>query len=188
MTAKPKTRRRWFQFRLRTLLIVTAILAVPLAWLAHERQKVRERNEWLESLAKRVSIEYSSAPPERPAWLRYLLDEGKSPADITKIMFITYPDGNFTDDDLAHLPECPKLEVLRMNRCQVTDTGLVHLTGLKKLRIVDLSQVNLTDAGIVHLASITNLEELYLSETQMTAFGRKKLRQVLPNVSVYADP
>ncbi len=38
-----KPRRRWFQFRLRTLLIVTAIVAVLCAWLASAFQAGYER-------------------------------------------------------------------------------------------------------------------------------------------------
>lgn len=37
-------RRRWFRFRLRTLLIVLAVTAVPLAWVANER-----RQSWYEA-------------------------------------------------------------------------------------------------------------------------------------------
>ena len=45
--AKPKFRRRWYQYSLRTLLIVVALLSLPFAYVAHEARIVRERNAWL---------------------------------------------------------------------------------------------------------------------------------------------
>ena len=43
-TAEPgKPRRRWFQFRLRTLLIGVAVVALPCTYVAHAANVVRER-------------------------------------------------------------------------------------------------------------------------------------------------
>jgi hypothetical protein len=47
--AEPKRRRRWFQFRLRTLLIVVTLLAVPCAYVGWQAAIVRERKSLLES-------------------------------------------------------------------------------------------------------------------------------------------
>jgi hypothetical protein len=38
--------RRWFAFRLRTLLVVVVLLALPLAWVAYSLNWIRER--WVE--------------------------------------------------------------------------------------------------------------------------------------------
>ena len=48
-TAEPKKpRRRWFQFRLRTLLIGMMLLSVPLGDVAHELRIVAERKAWFD--------------------------------------------------------------------------------------------------------------------------------------------
>jgi len=47
MPSPPK--RRWFRFRLRTLLIGVALLAVPVGYVAHEWRVVRARKLWLAS-------------------------------------------------------------------------------------------------------------------------------------------
>ena len=39
--------RRWFQFRLRTLLIAVAVLAVPCAWVGYSLSWIRQRHEFL---------------------------------------------------------------------------------------------------------------------------------------------
>ena len=42
----PKRKRRWFQFSLRTLMIVVTLLAVPLGYVGWQAKIVRERT-WL---------------------------------------------------------------------------------------------------------------------------------------------
>ena len=48
--AKPKPRRRWYQYSLRTLLIGVALLAVPCADVAHEARIVSERKAVLDRI------------------------------------------------------------------------------------------------------------------------------------------
>jgi hypothetical protein len=45
-TEPPKRKRRWYQFSLRTLMIVVTLLAVPCAYVAHEARIVAERRAW----------------------------------------------------------------------------------------------------------------------------------------------
>jgi hypothetical protein len=48
-TADPgKSRRPWYQFRLRTLLIAVPLLATPCGYIAHEAKIVRARRAFLE--------------------------------------------------------------------------------------------------------------------------------------------
>ena len=51
--APPKRKRRWFQFSLRSLMIVVMLLAVPLGYVGWQAKIVRERKAmarwiWLE--------------------------------------------------------------------------------------------------------------------------------------------
>jgi hypothetical protein len=57
MTTDSTKRRRWFQFRLRTLLIVVFMLSLPLSWFAVEMdraRRLRETREAVYSLGGRV--------------------------------------------------------------------------------------------------------------------------------------
>jgi hypothetical protein len=46
--AEPKSRRRWHQYSLRTLLIGVTLAGLPCAYVAHEAKIVAERRAWLE--------------------------------------------------------------------------------------------------------------------------------------------
>ena len=47
--AQPQSRRRWYQFGLRTLLIGVALAGCGLAYVKHEAGIVSTRNAWLEA-------------------------------------------------------------------------------------------------------------------------------------------
>ena len=67
MTDKPPKRRKWFQFRLRTLLVAILVLSLPLAWLSGRMQKVSKQRKAVELLEKAVSLDPNFA--EAWAWL-----------------------------------------------------------------------------------------------------------------------
>ena len=85
-TASPK--RRWLQFSLRTLFILTALLAV---WLGFYVKRVRDQRETVAAILKAggtVAYDYQSPPkvspggplyptarPPGPSWLRNLIGE-----------------------------------------------------------------------------------------------------------------
>ena len=62
-TAEPgKPRRRWFQFRLRTLLVIIAVASVCMAIGVHlERKWMKERNEQLQRLLDADFVPVDSA-------------------------------------------------------------------------------------------------------------------------------
>ena len=47
--AQPKSRRRWCQFTLRTMLLAVAVLALPCAYVGWQAKIVAERKAWLEA-------------------------------------------------------------------------------------------------------------------------------------------
>ena len=53
-----KTRRRWFRFRLRTLLVLVTVLTVPLGWVGWEmdqRRREKEVGAWIEGMGGEVN-------------------------------------------------------------------------------------------------------------------------------------
>jgi hypothetical protein len=76
----PKRKRRWFQFSLRTLMIVVMLLALPCAYVGWQAKIVRERRALLDSIkaaggSDLTVVLYNSASPPPPPWLRRLLGD-----------------------------------------------------------------------------------------------------------------
>ena len=67
----PKPRRRLWQFRLRTLLVLISLIANLLAWVVHQRARIQARAAVLASCGEFDSQE---AMPQ-PRWHRFLFGE-----------------------------------------------------------------------------------------------------------------
>lgn len=52
MTDESPKRRRWFQFRLRTLLIAALVLSLPLSWFAWRMEKAKRQREAVQAIEK----------------------------------------------------------------------------------------------------------------------------------------
>jgi hypothetical protein len=84
MAEKPTTtepKRRWWQFRTRTLLIGTVLLGVPGAYVIHEATIVADRNAWIEAhpyschFVDDVGWSAQSHPGNAPSLIRRWLDD-----------------------------------------------------------------------------------------------------------------
>jgi hypothetical protein len=80
----PKRKRRRFQFRLRTLMIVVTLLAGVCGYVAHEAKIVRDRNAWLRTHSQKSASGFGYGPStkgdraQRPGLIRqWLGDEEK---------------------------------------------------------------------------------------------------------------
>ena len=83
----PKPKRRWYQFRMRTLLVFVLLLSVPLSWFAWKLQKARRQREAVEAIVEaggyvyydfqidETGAEITGAQPTAPVWLRKSLGD-----------------------------------------------------------------------------------------------------------------
>ena len=199
MTVTPP--RRWYQFSLRTALVLVTILCIgPGGYVAHEQQKLRREDAAVVLLNKLVGTEVYS----RPHWLWSLMegnsagnvvglgfrspqvtDAGLSPLTaLPELVWLTLSDTPITDAGLAHLAELKKLKRLRLDETSVSDAGLAQLTKLTTLETLNLSRTKITDAGLSHLAGLANLETLDLQKTKVTRAGVAELQKSLPNCAI----
>ncbi len=198
MAAIPK--RRWFQFSLRTLLLIVTILAVgPGGWLIYEQNQAR-RNKAAAELLRKVGGEVYATPrwlwtliePGSPGMVvgvgfryRPVTDSDLEPlSSLTDLVWLDLNDTPVGDDGLVHLAGLSRLKRLRLDETQITDTGLAHLSGMTGLQQLNLYKSQITDAGLVYLTALTNLEELNLQRTQVTAEGAAKLQKELPKCKI----
>ena len=172
MTTELPKRRRWFQFRLRTLFIAILVLSLPLSWFAVRLERARrQRNalEKTEGLGASCYYDWQGDPyapgdpsPQEPQWMISLLG-GDFFWDITT--FIWKPDVSDprqTSKILALLREFPKLKDVYLHGRSVTDDEIVHLEDAKELRKLALFGTAITDHGLQHISQMTSLEELIL--------------------------
>jgi|GEM_PF-2034355 len=204
----PQGKRRWYQFSLRTLLILTLILAIPCAWLGRRlERKRRERNAVKAVTAKFGQTHYdyeleNRSEADGPAWLRRLLGDDF----FSDVHAVTLRGGSHDDCDLAFLQELPELRQLDLQDTTITDAGLEHLSGLSelvrlnlkgtfvsdaglrrvkglsRLEHLDLSGTKVGDAALSSLKDLTQLAELELADTAVTDAGAEQLREALPHL------
>jgi Leucine-rich repeat (LRR) protein len=182
----PKRKRRWFQFSLRTLMVLTLVCAIPFAWLGRRIEQKRGEREAVAAIVKlggSVSYDYEkaswewefggSAPigevkhakPPGPDWLRNLLGENFF-SDVYWVVLST------SDGKLENLKQLTQLKKLQLT---VSDGGLENLKGLTQLQFLHFSGA-VTDADLENLKEMHHLKELSLNATKVTDAGLTKLK------------
>lgn len=210
--AKPKSRRRWLQFSLSTLLLATAGFALWLGlWVDRARRQQRAVKTILAAGQNIVFYEHEfdssgrlrrGAEPSGPAWLRRLLGDEyfvsvqevqlNDPSDaelrllrdLPRLRRLRVGGSRITDEGLAHLGQLSALRELGIRAPGVTDAGVADLKGLKNLERLSLWAMPVSDAGVVQLVGLTQLRELDLEETHVTARGAAKLQEALPDLEI----
>jgi hypothetical protein len=152
-------KRRWYQFSLRTLLIVVTAASIPFGLVARELH-IRRRQEEV-----------------RARFLEQELVVGVNRRGEVVIAGAHRWRANcfLSDEHLVHLEQCKHLKYLDISSSFVTDEGLAHIAGLKALEGLFLDYTDVTDRGLQHLEGLTNLRRLFLDHTQVTDAGLKRL-------------
>jgi len=104
---------------------------------------------------------------------------------LTKLTLLRLNNCQISGAGLSQLRDLTKLTALELNGTAVSDTGLVHLQPLVNLELLYLSHTSVTDAGLTYLTGLRKLRGLQIEDTAVTDEGIQRLKQVLPNASVY---
>jgi hypothetical protein len=177
--ADPKPKRRWYQFSLRTLLIVVLVAGAGLGLLGRKLQK-----QWQAEKERREAAERNERTVEDLKLAGFDADWG---SDLFHPIFFVSGTSRVTDNDL----ECLKglnIRRLYLATLPITDAGLEHLKGLTKLEFLDLEGTQVTDAGLVHLKEVAELEYLGLVDTLVTEVGVEELERASPQLSIHVSP
>ena len=177
MSESPPKPRRWFQFRLRTLLLLVTLIAALLGWRMYvwraEQAAQRQAMVELKAHGATTSVTFGSSAEA-------IVLQGRK-AD--NVVLLDNPE--LTDDDLQGLKNAPLTRSLTIVGSRITDKGLVYLKNLRQLELLDLKKnPQITDAGLEHLEELKNLEKLILIGTSVTPAGVKRLQQALPNTKI----
>jgi hypothetical protein len=197
----PKRKRRWFQFSLRTLLILTAIVAIASAWLGKRIEQKRKERDAVAAIIEsggyvRYDYQYMNgrvdlnAEPAAAGWLRKLCGDNffsevvwvrangtgvVFPDVLTELRVLELNKTNVGDAELVNLKRMTQLEELVLSETAVTDAGLACLEGLTRLRYLDVSATQVSDEGLAHLKDLTQLQNLSLRATRVTDTGLGRL-------------
>jgi hypothetical protein len=190
-----KTPKRRVRFRLRTLLILFALLCMWLAWLMRGVNEQRRAVAILEEFGAEIRFapisSFSPWSSILPRSLRQYILEA-SPDHWKRVTHVTIRSAEFADSNVEVLGALPHLRYLCLSGTMITDlnmkyigrlknlrtlslgdtrvgdAGLEHLSGLRKIDTLDLSSVPITDKGMIHLREMQKLDELYLNATRLT--------------------
>jgi hypothetical protein len=181
-----------WRFRLRTLLVLIALLTIPLAFVQFEFQKVKALRI---AAAAILDMGGSIALDNPPVVYRYPSQCALPPDSSVPLMMprdlmclsmniVDLSGTRATNDDLAHLPVFVSLEHLFLNDTRVTDAGLIHLRQFTELKELSIEHSQITDNGLVYLRSLRGLRELHLAGTLVTKAGIEDLQERLPSLKI----
>ena len=167
---------RWpFQFRIRSLLAFTAVIAATLGWVTLNLQRAARQKMALGPLCRGKWGGVAPRGPA-PAWLCALLGDDFFWDVSHKIAFDFSDESGATDADLEFLNGINNLRVLHLRSPKITDAGIRKLRDFKQLYSLDIRNINVTNAGLEQLKGLENLRELSLVNTQVTGAGLKCLK------------
>jgi Leucine-rich repeat (LRR) protein len=172
VSEKPK--RRWYQFSLKTLLVVLTLLCLgPGGWMAYQHHRDGRRQTAIDAIEKvGGKIHYGNRVAPRSFAMQVFLGNERF-ENLDELRFTS--NWKLANSDLVHVQQFPGLQILALADTQITDDGLVHLANLVALKELDLEGTPITDSGLVHLAGSNTLKNLRLENTPITDSGLRHL-------------
>jgi hypothetical protein len=157
--------RRWLRFSLRGLVVLTILIAIPLAWKVNQVSSERRS----EAQLRQAGAVIERSTPWGPAWLAALVGqdylshvESVQMAPTTADMF---PIDEFepsslpatTDEHLAAIASLPHVRAVTLRGGQITSEGLRQLAGLPRLTQFELDEGELDEQGWKAIAEMRGL-------------------------------
>ncbi len=178
-TAKPRRKRRSFQFSLRSLLIFTVVVAIGAAWLGRRIEQKHKEQAAIDEIVKaggKIVYDLQQGTHKRdasgPKWLRKLLGDNFF-SEVTGVDL-----ANGTDAQLAYLDDFPQLKTLVVSGTGLSDAGIKHLNELSQLQELLLLDLNITNAALLKLRGMPNLNNLQFRKVNITDTGLADLKEL----------
>ena len=173
--AEPTQRRALrTRFTLRSLLLLTAIAGVLMAFLADYVKKSEQQQTAVAELRKiGAKVKYS----DPPSWPFVGLIERKFGIDfVANATFVSFIYRTVSLRELKLLTDLRQLQGLDLFRAQIDDDGHAQLANLSELAFLDLRHTQITDEGLQHLRHLYRLDTLHLASCQITGPGLTSLQ------------
>lgn len=201
-TPKLASKRRWYQFTLRSLLLFVLIVAIGMSAVRVRFSREFEHNSAIMRIETRWGRVSFGRDKAESGWLQKCLGNGftgqakcirgcprvrsglEDLIALPEVEQLELTGAHVDAAGLAQLKALPNLWILSLDGTNVTDADLEQLEGLEKLQWLNLSRTQITDKGLEHLKSLHSLTLLFLTNTRVTKRGEDKLRSALPNCSI----
>lgn len=180
--APPKPKLRWYQYRLRSLFILTFLVAVACSWLAVKMEQARKQKEAVDALIIKKGIhlrydyEINNSEIYGPVWLRSFLGDDFF-NDVSHVWINNYEAEFISDSDIRYLEDLQELQFLEISgRVHISVDGLKFLDRLLKLEILNLINGCFNDESLKHIAHLKRLKSLILRSDRITEKGLTSLK------------
>jgi hypothetical protein len=169
-TSPPKSRRRWFRFSLRTMMVAVTLLCIWLGITAHRANRQRSAVQTIASTGGHVWYDYEvyddgirridrKSPPD---WLKNLIG-------VDYFAAVYSVDWGPNDDTVAALVDLPELRDVQLVGPDVTNSVLAKVKGMRELHRLSLVASSETDVGWKALGQFPQLKRLLLcADRQVT--------------------
>jgi hypothetical protein len=172
----PKPTRRWYQYGLKTLKKIIALL------LDQRTPAMKSHTTWTLPLVLLLVVGTPGLSAETDGGQEVAISAIKKLGGTVKLdrnkaaIEVTLDGIKVTDTALIHLKGMTDLTFLYIGHTSVSDAGLARLKGLTNLQELYLDSNNVTGTGLKHLKGLTKLHNLSLNSTQVTDAGLRDLK------------
>jgi internalin A len=202
--APAKSHRRWYQYSLRTLLIVVTLFALACSWFAVNLGQARRQREAVEAIVRlgggvtydyelrrdlamtrqipggRIEFGYESdlsgmPIPKEPSWPLWLR---KLLGDdfFNNVVKVRVEN----DAAMVHLARLPHLRKLETYGEGITDAGMEKLEGMLQLEQLNCHGIEtITDDGLISLADLPSLRYLLLASQRVSDTGVERIARLV---------
>ncbi len=192
-------RRRWFQFRLKWLMLLIAVVSASLAFYFSPTKRAERAVEALQGTGAEVLFDYQRLPdnstyshqvePPGPSAIRQIAGEGF----FQDAEWIVLHDTALTADALLPLAQLSSLRRITLTNCVIGDQHMVHFSKLRLIESLDLKSNQITDTGLLQLRGMLRLETISISQNHIRGDGLqhlgglKRLKQLFLHDNPVAD-
>jgi Leucine rich repeat len=199
--AKNVRRRRWFQFSLRSLMMLTLLAGLGMSSLVAIKKKSERRMAAGDAIIKAggwVNYDYQvpanggrNAKPPGPAWLQTLLGDDvfahaidaaipnraalEQLGELNSLRRVYLRNLAVSGSSFQPLCELNQLEDVYLDGSSIGDNELQYVREMYQLRYLHIGRTSITDAGLAQLSGLSQLELLDLSYTSITDAGLQNL-------------
>jgi hypothetical protein len=190
-----KSKRRWLQFSLRTLLIMTALSSAWLAFYYVPANRADRALKALQNIGVDVSYDYQRVPGTSNHAYSFLVPK-PGPALLRSI----FGEGFLQHADSLHLNQkplkpnnaklierLPTLSQLWLDGCGIGDEQMPYFSNLRNLDFLLLRDNQITGNGLASIKNLTKLQSLVLSHNRIDDDALSSLEKLADLESLWLD-